>query len=127
MEKFGKKRIVLISAALLVLVACIGMTAVLLYSNYRNVALFKEAQSNFQRGDEKSLDAAEAQLLQLIRNDDDNENAYIMLSAIAGKRKIYPDMVYYSHMAHKLNPLSAANKAEYVKSLLFYVQLKVLM
>ena len=119
MKKFGKKRIILITAALLILFMCIGMTAVLLFSNYRNVALFKEAQSNFQRGDEKSLDTAEAQLLQLIRNDDDNENAYIMLSAIAGKRKIYPDMVYYSHMAHKLNPLSAANKAEYVKSLLF--------
>ena len=119
MKNFGKKRIILITAALLILFACIGMTAVLLFSNYRNVALFKEAQSNFQRGDDKSLDVAEAQLLQLIRNDDDNENAYIMLAAIAGKRKVYPEQVYYSFMAHKLNPLSAANKAEYIKSLLY--------
>ncbi|MBE6356305.1 MAG: hypothetical protein E7058_04230 [Lentisphaerae bacterium] len=119
MKKFGKKRIVLISAALLILLACIGMTAFLLFSNYRNVALFKEAQSNFQRGDDKSLDAAEAQLLQLIRNDDDNENAYIMLGAIAGKRKVYPEQVYYNFMAHKLNPLSEANKVEYIKSLLY--------
>ena len=119
MKKFGKKRVVLITAALLILLACVGMTAVLLFSNYRNVALFKAAQSNFLRGDDKSLDAAEAQLLQLIRNDDDNENAYIMLGAIAGKRKIYPEQVYYSFMAHKLNPLSAGNKAEYIKSLLY--------
>ena len=119
MIKIWKKRHVLIIAALLILFAFIGMTIFLLFSNYRNVALFKSAKSNFQRGDEKSLDLAEAQLLQLIRTDDDNENAYIMLSAIAGKRKIYPEMVYYSYMAHKLNPLSAANKAEYIKSLLF--------
>ena len=119
MIKIWKKRHVLIIAALLILFAFIGMTIFLLFSNYRNVALLKSAKSNFQRGDEKSLDLAEAQLLQLIRTDDDNENAYIMLSAIAGKRKIYPEMVYYSYMAHKLNPLSAANKAEYIRSLLF--------
>ena len=57
MKKFGKKRIILITAALLILFACIGMTAVLLFSNYRNVALFQEAKSNFQRGDDASLDA----------------------------------------------------------------------
>ncbi len=119
MKKFWGKRIVIISAALLVLFVCIGMTAFLLFSNYQNVALLKQARNNFQSGDEKSLDIAEAQLLQLVRNDDDNETAYIMLSAIAGKRKVYPEQVYYSYMAHKLNPLSAENKFEYIKSLLF--------
>ncbi|MBQ7394782.1 MAG: hypothetical protein IJV89_10590 [Lentisphaeria bacterium] len=119
MKNSGKKRIILIAAALLILFACIGMTAFLLFSNYQNVALFKQAQSHFLRGDDKSLDIAEAQLLQIIRNDDDHEAAYKMLSAIAGKRRIYPEQVYYSYMAHKLNPLSAANKTEYIKSLLF--------
>lgn len=119
MKNFGKKRITLISAALLILIACIGMTVFLLFSNYRNVVLFKQAQSNFQRGDDASLNAAEAQLLQLIRNDDDNETAYLMLASIAGQRKVYPEQVYYSYMAHKLNPLSAENKAKYINSLLF--------
>ncbi len=59
------------------------------------------------------------QLLQLIRNDDDNETAYLMLASIAGQRKVYPEQVYYSYMAHKLNPLSAENKAKYINSLLF--------
>lgn len=95
------------------------MTAFLLFSNIRNVRLFQQAQSNFQRGDDASLDLAEAQLLQLIRNDDDNEMAYLMLASIAGQRKVYPEQVYYSYMAHKLNPLSAENKAKYINSLLF--------
>ena len=95
------------------------MTAFLLFSNVRNVRLFQQAQSNFQRGDDASLDLAEAQLLQLIRNDDDNEKAYLMLASIAGQRKVYPEQVYYSYMAHKLNPLSAENKAKYINSLLF--------
>ena len=119
MKIFGKKRIALISAALLILIACIGMTVFLLFSNYRNVVLFKQAQSDFLRGDDTSLNAAEAQLLQLIRNDDDNETAYLMLASIAGQRKAYPEQVYYSYMAHKLNPLSAENKAKYINSLLF--------
>lgn len=118
MKKIGKKRIILIAAALLVLLACIGMTVFSLFSNYRNVVLFKEAQSNFKRGDDKSLDAAEVQLLQLISNDDDNENAYVMLADIAGKRKVFSEQVYYSFMAHKLNPLSAENKDRYIQSLL---------
>ena len=119
MKNLGQKRFILITGALLILLVCIGMTAFLLFSNYQNVALLKQAQANFQQGDEKSLDIAEAQLLQLVRNDDDNETAYIMLSAIAEKRKVYPEQVYYSYMAHKLNPLSAANKDEYIRSLLF--------
>ena len=119
MKKLGKLRIILIAVSLLILVGCIGLTGYLLFSNYQNVSLFKQAQSNFQRGDDHSLQVAESQLLQLIRNDEDNEAAYIMLGAIAEKRKVYPEQVYYCYMAHKLNPLSAENKAQYIKGLCF--------
>ncbi|MBR2723136.1 MAG: hypothetical protein IKB77_02290 [Lentisphaeria bacterium] len=119
MKKLRKTHVVLVVISLLILAGSVGITVFLLFSNYQNISLFKQAQSNFARGDDRSLDLAEAQLLQLIRNDDDNENAYIMLAAIAGKRKVYPEQVYYSFMAHKLNPLSEENKAEYIKSLLF--------
>ena len=94
MKKLGKPRIILIAVSLLILVGCIGLTGYLLFSNYQNVSLFKQAQSNFQRGDDHSLQVAESQLLQLIRNDEDNEAAYIMLGAIAEKRKVYPEQVY---------------------------------
>ena len=87
MKKFSKTHVVLIAVSLLILAGSIGITVFLLFSNYQNVSLFKKAQSNFLCGDEESLDIAEAQLLQLIKNDSDNETAYIMLSAIAGKRK----------------------------------------
>ena len=90
MKKLKKTHIILIAASLLILACCVGLTLWLLFSNYQNVRLFKQAQSNYLRGDKASLDAAEAQLLQLIRNDADNEEAYIMLGSIAGKRKIYP-------------------------------------
>lgn len=109
----------MISVAVLILLGCIGTTVYLLFSNYRNVRLFKQAQSNFARGDEQSLSLAEAQLLQLIRNDDDHEAAFIMLGEIAEKKQAYPEQVYYCYMAYRLNPLSAENKERYIKSLLF--------
>jgi predicted Zn-dependent protease len=119
MKKISKKQLILVSVSVLILAVCIGVTGVLLFSNYRNVALLKQAKINFQRGDEASLKTAEAQLLQLLANDDDNEAAYIMLGAIAGKRKIYPKQAYYCFMAYKLNPLNRENKINYLNALLF--------
>ena len=95
------------------------MTVYLLFSNYQNIRLFKLAQNNLQRGDSESLLLAKAQLLQVIRKDDDNEAAYIMLGEIAGKHKNYPEQVYYCYMAHRLNPLSRENKECYIRSLAF--------
>ena len=114
-----KSRLILIILSVLILLGCIGMTAFLLFSNYRNVRLFKQAQSNFLRGDDVSLDLAEAQLLQLIANDSNNESAFSMLGEIAGKRKFYPEQVYYCAMAYRLNPLSSENKEKYIDSLCF--------
>ena len=95
------------------------MTAFLLFSNVRNVRLFQQAQSNFQRGDDASLDLAETQLLQLIAKDSNNESAFSMLGEIAEKRKFYPEQVYYCAMAYRLNPLSSENKEKYIDSLCF--------
>ncbi len=114
-----KHRLILIVLSVLILLGCIGMTAYLLFFNYRNVRLFKQAQSNFQRGDEHALTLAENQLLQVIRSDSDNEAAFVMLGEIAGKKKVYPEQVYYCFMAYRLNPLSAENKEKYVNSLCF--------
>ena len=114
-----KSRLILIILSVLILTGCISMTVFLFFSNVRNVRLFKQAQSNFQRGDDASLDLAEAQLLQVIRVDEDNESAYIMLGAIAGKKQIYPEQVYYCHMACRLNPLSEKNRKQYIRSLCF--------
>ena len=114
-----KVRFTLIVLSVLILLGTIGMTALLLFSNYRNVRLFRQAQSNFLKGDKNSLESAEAQLLQLIRNDADNEAAYIMLGKIAGQWKIYPEQIFYCYKAHRLNPLSAENKKSYIQSLLF--------
>lgn len=118
MTKLRKKQIILILISAAVLLACCGITACLLFSNYQNIRLFKQAQNNFANGDAASLNAAAAQLQQLIRNDDDNEAAYLMLAAIAGKRKFYPEQAYYSHVAYRLNPLSSKNKKLYIQSLL---------
>ena len=119
MKNLKKTHLLLIAVAVLILLGCIGVTAYLLFSNYQNIRLFKLAQSNFERGDPESLDAAEAQLLELIRNDDDNEEAYVMLGEIAARRQVYPEQVYYCYMACRLNPLSAENKDKYIRSLLF--------
>ncbi|MBQ9087806.1 MAG: hypothetical protein IJY46_03405 [Lentisphaeria bacterium] len=112
-----KKHIALIAAAILIIAASIGVTAYLLFSNYQNVLLFKQAEANFQQGDPDSLKVAELQLLQVIRNDKDNESAYIMLGEIAEKQKIYPEQVYYCYMAYRLNPLSRENREKYIRSL----------
>ena len=112
-----KVYLILISVSVLILLFCICMTGYLLFSNYQNVRLFKQAENNFQRGDAESLHLANAQLQQVIARDDDNEAAYIMLGAIAEKQKSYPEQVYYCFMAHRLNPLSKENKAQYLKSL----------
>lgn len=117
MKSLKKSRWILIILSILVLLGCAGMTGYLLFSNYQNVRLFRQAQSNFERGDNDSLSTAEAQLQQLIRNDNDHEAAFIMLGEIAGKRKVYPEQVYYSYMAHRLNPLSVENKEKYIRSL----------
>ena len=95
------------------------MTVYLLFSNYQNIRLFKQAQSNFQQGDDTSLELAEAQLLRVINNDSDNEAAFVMLGEIARKRKVYPEQVYYCFMAYRLNPLSEENKNKYIESLCF--------
>ena len=114
-----KSRLILIIFSVLILAGCISMTAFLLFSNVRNVRLFQQAQSNFQRGDDASLDLAETQLLQLIAKDSNNESAFSMLGEIAGKRKFYPEQVYYCAMAYRLNPLSSENKEKYIGSLCF--------
>lgn len=119
MKTLKKSHIALIIVSVLFLCGSIGMTVYLLCSNYQNVRLFKQAQSNFQRGDTESLQLAGEQLLRLIRYDNDNESAYIMLGEIAEKQKKYPEQVYYCYMAHRLNPLSKENKKRYVKSLCF--------
>ena len=125
-----RSRLVLIILAVLILLGCIGMTAYLLFSNYRNVRLFKQAQSNFVQGDEASLDLAESQLLQVIRLDSDNEAAFIMLGEIARKKKVYPEQVYYCHMAYRLNPLSQENREKYIDSLCmarYFVRLEMIL
>ena len=114
-----KKRLILIILSVLILLGCIGMTVYLLFSNYQNVRLFKQAQSNFEQGSEESLNLAETQLLQIIRNDGENETAFIMLGEIARQRKVYPEQVYYCFMAYRLNPLSSENKEKYIASLCF--------
>lgn len=119
MKKLKKSHLILIAVSVLILLGCIGITAYLLFSNYQTVRLFRQAQGNFQRGDAASLALAEAQLLQVIAKDSDNEAAYIMLGEIAGKSKCYPEQVNYCSIAHRLNPLSDVNKAAYVKSLCF--------
>ena len=119
MKNLKKSHWLLIALSVLILAGTIGITALLLFSNYRNVKLFKQAQNNFLRGDMESLILAEAQLLQLTRNDNDHEAAYITLGAIAEKRKFFPEQVYYCYMAHRLNPLSEENKKQYIKSLWF--------
>lgn len=119
MKNLKKSHLLLIILSVLFLLGCIGMTAFLLFSNYRNVRLFRQAGNNFLRGDAESLALAENQLLQVINIDDDNESAYIMLGKIARQRKVYPEQVYYCYMAHRLNPLSAENKADYIRSLCF--------
>ena len=119
MKNLRKSHWVLIVLSVLVLLGCIGMTGYLLFSNYQNVRLLKQAQNNFLRCDSASLISAEAQLQQLVRNDSDNEIAYVMLGAIAGKRKVYSEQVYYCYMAHRLNPLSEKNKEAYIRSLYY--------
>ncbi|MBO7741316.1 MAG: hypothetical protein J6S21_02065 [Victivallales bacterium] len=86
-KKSRKSHWLLIVLSILILLGTIGATACLLFSNYQSVRLFKRAQSTFQRGDDESLTAAETLLLQLIAKDSDNEAAYIMLGAIAEKRR----------------------------------------
>ena len=112
-----KSRLILIIFSVLILAGCISMTAFLLFSNVRNVRLFQQAQSNFQHGDDASLDLAETQLLQLIAKDSNNESAFSMLGEIARSRKFYPEQVYYCAMAYRLNPLSSENKEKYIDSL----------
>ena len=115
MIKLKKSHIVLVIVSVLILLGCIGMTLYLLFSNYQNVRLYKQAQSDFLLGDADSRQLAEARLLQVIRKDDDNEGAYRMLGEIAAKRKNYPQQVYYCYMAHRLNPLSEENREKYRK------------
>lgn len=119
MKKLKKKHIALIAVAVLILFGSIGATAYLLFSNYQNVALFKQAKADFLLGTPESLRLAETQLLQFVHSDSNNESAYIMLGAIAEKNQAYPEQVYYCYMAHRLNPLSIGNKANYIKSLCF--------
>lgn len=117
--KHKKIRITLFIVSLLVLVGSLVLSTCLLFSNYRNVQLLQRAESDFQRGDAASLKSAETQLLQLIRNDGDNEQAFVLLGKIAALNKIYPEMVYYTYQAHRLNPLSNGNEQVYIQSLLF--------
>ena len=114
-----KIKIALIGAALLVLTGSIILTAYLFFSNYQNIQLLRQAENNFTSGDAKSLKLSESQLLQLVRNDPDNEHAFILLGKIAKQKKIYPELVYYTYQAHKLNPLSKENEAAYIESLLY--------
>ena len=78
---------ILIVIAILILMISIAFSAYLLVFNYKNVHLFRKAERNFLSNTPASLNVAESQLLQLIRNDPDNEQAFLMLSRIAERRK----------------------------------------
>ena len=119
MKTLKRTHIVLIVFSVLILLGSIGMTGYLLFSNYQNVKLLKQARTNFLQGDDFSLNLAETQLLQLVRSDGDNEAAFIMLGEIARRKKVYPEQVYYCFMAYRLNPLSKENKEKYIDSLCF--------
>ena len=99
-------RRILIIIAILILIISIAFSAYLLFFNYKNAHLFRKAERSFLRNTPTSLNRAELQLLQLIRNDQDNEQAFLMLSQVAERKEKYPEQVYYSFQAHKLNPLS---------------------
>ena len=111
-------RKILVVFAILILVASIGFSACLLFFNYQNVRLFRRAAGNLRRGTPTALDTAEAQLQRLIQKDRDHEQAFLMLARIAERKKKYPEQVYYSFQAHKLNPLSPENRELYIASLL---------
>ena len=119
-----KIKIALICAALLILLVTIALTVYLVFSNYRNVRLLQQAEGNFLRGDDHSLMLAEQQLRQYIQNDSDSERAFVILGRIAKRKKVFPEQVYYTHQAHKLNPLSKANESDYVESLLYAREFK---
>ena len=104
--------------ALAILLGSTGLSVWLLFSNYQNIQLLRQAEKNFRSGDSAALLAAEKQLLQLIKNDDDNEQAFILLGKIAAQKKICPEEIYYCYQAHKLNPLSKENEKRYIQSLL---------
>ena len=119
MEARKKVRIALICAALVILLASVALSVCLLVSNYQNVQLFRQAENNFKQGDAESLKLAQSQLLSLTANDPDNEYAFVLLAEIAKRNKIYPEYIYYSLQAHKLNPLSEKNEKAYIESLLY--------
>ena len=112
-------KIALICAALFFLLATIALTVYLAFSNYQNVRLLQQAESNFLRGDDHSVKLAEQQLLQFVRNDSDSERAFILLGRIAQRKKVFLEQVRYTYQAHKLNPLSKENESAYVRSLLY--------
>ena len=114
-----KSHIIIIAISILILLLSISMTCYLLFSNYQSVRLFNQAKNNFLRGDDNSLLLADSQLKQIIKEDTDNEAAYIMLGKIAERKKVYSEQTYYCYIAHRLNPLSQENKANYIKSLWF--------
>ena len=118
MKKKNKFRPVLFLTALAILLGSTGLSVWLLFSNYQNIQLLRQAEKNFRSGDSAALLAAEKQLLQLIKNDDDNEQAFILLGKIAAQKKICPEEIYYCYQAHKLNPLSKENEKRYIQSLL---------
>ena len=119
MEARKKVRIALICAALVILLASVVLSVCLLFSNYQNVQLLRQAESVFRQGDAESLKLAQTQLLSLTANDPDNEYAFVLLAEIAKRNKIYPEYIYYSLRAHKLNPLSEKNEKAYIESLLY--------
>ena len=125
MEVRKKVRIALICAALVILLASVVFSVCLLFFNYQNVQLLRQAESNFKQGDAESLKLARSQLLSLTANDPDNEYAFVLLAEIAKRNKIYPEYIYYSLQAHKLNPLSEKNeKANYLNTFVLYPLLK---
>ena len=82
-------KIALICATLFFLLATIALTVYLAFSNYQNVRLLQQAESNFLRGDDHSVKLAEQQLLQFVRNDSDSERAFILLGRIAQRKKVF--------------------------------------
>ncbi len=109
-------RLLLITVALLILTGTLVFSVSMLFFNYGNVRLLRQAEKNIRQG---KSHIAEAQLKELIRTDHDNERAFILLWEIARREKKYPDMAYYGNQAHELNPLSTENRERYMESLLY--------
>ena len=114
MKKFFTLKRILLSLAILILLACIACVSVLLIRHHKKLDRFNKAKQAYL--DEKYEDAKQM-LRDCLKDQYNDEEVNVMLAKIAESEGEWPQAVWHWQRASKLNPFKTEYSDNFINCL----------